>query len=97
MRKDIINIPQKKITSDLEVIQEFLVSIYILRNIKNQNLPLKKFISDFEKKLIKNTLLITNGNLKSTASILGIKHTTLFEKIKRYNIKKIKKSLGNSM
>jgi DNA-binding NtrC family response regulator len=96
MEKKIADINAEKKTVDMASIQEFMVSAFILKNIYDQNIPLKKFISDLEKQLIKNTLLIAYGNQKCAASILGIKQTTLFEKIKKYKIKKIRKSLFNN-
>lgn len=41
----------------------------------------------FEKLKIVNTLLETNGNRFKTAELLGISRTTLWRKIKQYNIK----------
>jgi len=39
-----------------------------------------------EKVLITSTLQRTNGNIKESAGILGIDRSTLYEKIKRYEI-----------
>jgi transcriptional regulator of acetoin/glycerol metabolism len=41
---------------------------------------------EMEKVLITATLERTNGNVKESASILGIDRSTLYEKIKRYEI-----------
>jgi DNA-binding NtrC family response regulator len=43
-------------------------------------------LQDMEKVLIVGTLQRTNGNIKESASILGIDRSTLYEKIKRYEI-----------
>jgi DNA-binding NtrC family response regulator len=51
-----------------------------------QPLCLKEFIEDLEKCIILSTLSKVGGNQKKAARVLGIKYTTLNEKIKRYNI-----------
>ena len=43
-------------------------------------------IVEFEVRLIRNALIQTRGNQRSAASLLGIKHTTLHAKLRRYNI-----------
>jgi len=43
-------------------------------------------IVDFEVRLIRNALIQTRGNQRSAAALLGIKHTTLHAKLRRYNI-----------
>lgn len=47
---------------------------------------LKEFIANIERRLILATLEKTNGDQRKTAEILGLKYTTLHEKIKRYHI-----------
>jgi DNA-binding NtrC family response regulator len=47
---------------------------------------LKEFIDQLERTLIVKTLTRFNGNQKDSARFLGIKYTTLNEKIRRYNI-----------
>lgn len=51
-----------------------------------QPLCLKEFIEDLEKGIILNTLSKVGGNQKKAARALGIKYTTLNEKIRRFNI-----------
>jgi DNA-binding NtrC family response regulator len=48
--------------------------------------PAGMSLQDMEKVLIVGTLQRTNGNIKESASILGIDRSTLYEKIKRYEI-----------
>jgi len=48
--------------------------------------PAGMTLQDMEKVLIVGTLQRTNGNIKESASILGIDRSTLYEKIKRYEI-----------
>ncbi len=47
---------------------------------------LKEFIEDLEKSIILNTLFKVGGNQKKAASVLGIKYTTLNEKVRKYDI-----------
>lgn len=53
---------------------------------KKETLPLKEFIMTLEKCIILRTLSKFNGNQKEAAKFLGIKYTTLNEKIKKYRI-----------
>lgn len=52
------------------------------------NLPAR--VREFEVKLIRAALLKTGGNQRRAASLLGIKVTTLHNKIKTYGISCIK-------
>jgi DNA-binding NtrC family response regulator len=60
-----------------------------------QPLGLKEFIDDLEKCIILSALSKVGGNQKKAARALGIKYTTLNEKIKRYNIRFQKISIGS--
>lgn len=51
-----------------------------------QPIRLKEFIEDLEKCIILNALSKVGGSQKKAAKALGIKYTTLNEKIKRYRI-----------
>jgi DNA-binding NtrC family response regulator len=84
-KQDIIVTKNRKSMADA---QEMLVYSYILLNLSQQKIPLKDFLRNLEEKLIGVVLLVTKGSLKQSAEILGIKKTTLSEKIKRYNIDK---------
>jgi DNA-binding NtrC family response regulator len=53
---------------------------------KGWPVPAGMSIQDMEKLLIAATLLRTGGNIKESASLLGIDRSTLYEKIKRYDI-----------
>lgn len=68
-------------------IQEFMINTFLLINMFEQKTPLKQFLNSFEKRLIKIVLILTEGNQKKAAFILGIKPTTLFEKMKKHRIK----------
>ncbi len=52
-----------------------------------ETMPLKEFIEELERRLIIRTLFRANGNRKRAAILLGIKYTTLHEKLKKYNIR----------
>ena len=51
-----------------------------------ESVSLKEFLEDFEKRLIIGVLSRVNGSRKNAAGLLGIKYTTLHEKLKKYNI-----------
>lgn len=53
---------------------------------RKETLPLKEFIINLEKCIILRALSKFNGNQKEAAKFLGIKYTTLNEKIKKYRI-----------
>jgi len=52
----------------------------------SSDIPLKELIEGIEKNVILRTLYRVNGNQKEAAKNLGVKYTTLNEKIKKYNI-----------
>ncbi len=80
--------------SGLDDLSEVLVREYLQKNITQENIALKHFISDLERKIILFTLGLTNGNQKNASRILGIKETSLCEKIKKYNLRKIRKKVS---
>jgi transcriptional regulator with GAF, ATPase, and Fis domain len=51
-----------------------------------QGIDLHEEVRQFEMHLIRQALEATNGNQTSAANLLGLKLTTLHEKIKRYGI-----------
>lgn len=48
---------------------------------------LKQMIEELERSLILSVLVRVRGNQREAARILGIKHTTLNQKVKRYGIR----------
>jgi len=52
-----------------------------------KRIPLKELMNIMERAILIRTLSQLNGNLKNAAKFLGLKYTTLHEKIKRYNIR----------
>jgi DNA-binding NtrC family response regulator len=57
---------------------------------QNGSLVLSELVRDFEIKLIRTALLKTGGNQRRAASLLGVKNTTLHNKIKMYGIEAVK-------
>ena len=55
--------------------------------VKNKLLNLNDKVREFESKLIKSALVKSAGNQRKAAQILGIKSTTLHQKIKTHGIK----------
>lgn len=59
---------------------------FILSNLKTKGTTLKAFLNAFEERIIVQTLRISNGNQRVAAGLLGTRHTTLNEKVKKYKI-----------
>lgn len=57
---------------------------------ESDSLVLSDMVRDFEIKLIRTALLKTGGNQRRAASLLGVKSTTLHNKIKMYRIDLLK-------
>ena len=86
-------IKNNKDLKNIDDLSEILVREYLMKNITEENTSLKIFIADLEKRIIDFTLSLTNGNQKNASRILGVKETSLCEKIKKYNLKKEKKRI----
>ncbi len=54
--------------------------------VRSWTIPAGATLQEMEKQLIVATLQRTDGNIKESASILGIDRSTLYEKIKKYEI-----------
>jgi DNA-binding NtrC family response regulator len=65
---------------------ETLLNVVFDRFCSTDSLSLKEFMDDLERKLIIRMLFIANGNRRDAAKLLGIKYTTLHEKLKKHNI-----------
>jgi DNA-binding protein Fis len=61
---------------------ELFIEYFCIR----QRVPFKELIGSVEKSILIRTLSQCKGCQKSAAKFLGIKYTTLNEKLKRYNI-----------
>ena len=60
-----------------------------------QRVPLKELMNMVERAILIRTLSQLNGNLKNAAKSLGLKYTTLHEKLKKYNIRFRKEPIKN--
>jgi len=74
------DIPEENKTS-LEM-HRLIVEFYC----REKTLPLKEFIMNLEKRIILRALSKASWNQRIAARFLGIKYTTLNEKIKKYKI-----------
>lgn len=87
-----INVPDEKdVNREMDDSRDKLIRSYILSNCMNRNVPLKRFINEFEKEMISRALRVSGGNQRIAAFILGLKPTTLNEKIKKFDLKREKK------
>jgi transcriptional regulator with GAF, ATPase, and Fis domain len=80
---EIKNSPDKRDEQKKEnLIFQILLTYYCMET----QLNFKEFFDKLERMVIVKTLSIFNGNQKDSAKFLGMKYTTLNEKIKRHNI-----------
>jgi len=63
------------------------LNVFIEQFCMKQRIPLPELINILEKTILIKVLSSFNGNQKDAAKFLGIKYTTLNEKVKKYNIK----------
>ncbi|MBD3414901.1 MAG: hypothetical protein GF421_10780 [Candidatus Aminicenantes bacterium] len=82
---------QKKERSSLSK-QDFLINFLEHFCVKNR-IPFRNLMDHLERTLLVRILSEMNGNQKVTSQVLGIKHSTLNEKIKRHGIQFKKNSL----
>jgi DNA-binding NtrC family response regulator len=64
-----------------------LVLFFVEYFFNSSNVPLNEFMKIMERNIILRALDKANGDQKKAAEILGVKYTTLNEKIKRYHIR----------
>ncbi len=73
-----------------ELAQNLMAEIEALRQAKpldfSRGIDFQEEIRMYESALIRQALRLTRGNQRKAASLLGLRHTTLNSKIKRYNI-----------
>lgn len=84
MSKDDANSENDKLKSNL-MTDTIFVNYH---NLMNQDIDLKDMLRTVEHKLIENALDKSNGVVSHAASKLGLRRTTLIEKMKKYNIAK---------
>jgi len=71
---------------DKEIKENLIFRILLTYYCTETKLSFKKFLDKLERIVIVKTLSIFNGNQKDSAKFLGMKYTTLHEKVKRHNI-----------
>lgn len=64
-----------------------ILKIFIEYFCIRKRVPFKDLMNSVERMIIVRTLSQFDGNQRKAAEFLGLKHTTLNEKIKRYNIR----------
>lgn len=81
---------ESRLSSLRDVALELLNAVESLRSTTHdrgeQKLKLHDEVRKFETELINAALIKTSGNQSQAARLLGVKHTTLNAKIKRYRI-----------
>jgi DNA-binding NtrC family response regulator len=70
----------------LEKARESLVIAYLGVNLHCKSIPLKEFTDDLEKNILLNCLQLTQGSQRNAADLLGLKPTSLFEKMRKHGI-----------
>lgn len=70
----------------VDEVVDALVSSYIATNLNGPRIPLREFMDDFEKRILRACLALTQGHQRNTADILGLKYTALFEKMRKHCI-----------
>jgi transcriptional regulator with GAF, ATPase, and Fis domain len=72
--------------SELHETQVDPINLFVEDFYQRRNISLKDFLARVELRLIVFSLNKANGNQRKAAKILGIKPTTLNEKLRRFNI-----------
>jgi len=75
-----------KIFTDKDRFEQSVFDVFIVSSAQPDKIRFKTFMEKIEKIIIIKTLLMFNGSQKDAAKFLGIKYTTLNEKVKKYNI-----------
>lgn len=68
-------------------LKRYLFWLFVEYFFDSSNIPLKEFMGKIEKNIILITLYKASGDQRQAADILGLKYTTLNEKIKKYQIR----------
>lgn len=77
---------EKELSSEHQL-KRRLVWSFVEYFFNSSHVPLKRFMDIMERNIILRALYKVNGDQKKAAEILGVKYTTLNEKIKRYHIR----------
>ncbi len=83
---------KKKEKKNFSSKQDFLID-FLEHFCVKKGIPFRQLMDQLERTLLVTILSEMNGNQKVTSQILGIKHSTLNEKIKRHGIQFKKNSL----
>ena len=70
-----------------------VLNIFIEQFCIKQKIPLRELMDILEKTILIRVISSFNGSQKDAAKFLGIKYTTLHEKVKKYNIKFLKNAI----
>jgi DNA-binding NtrC family response regulator len=81
----------------LAVTTETLIVAYVITNLNHKKVPLKKFMDHCEKKILLNSLQLTCGSQKNAADLLGLKPTSLFEKMRKHGINNKQNKLSKKL
>jgi DNA-binding NtrC family response regulator len=78
----------------LEKAKDSLIFAYLAANLNFKSIPFKEFTDDLEKNILLACLRLTHGCQRDAASMLNLKPTALFEKMRKHGIngKRIKLS-----
>jgi DNA-binding NtrC family response regulator len=63
-----------------------LLSAYMASLLNSPGIPLKDFLWDLERQIILDSLKMTRGHQRNSAALLGIKPTTLFQKMLKFSL-----------
>jgi transcriptional regulator with GAF, ATPase, and Fis domain len=94
---DVERSPEDYSTNQIQLIEEEdyiknLFSLFLERVCINKSVPLGVLMNTVERSILIRTLAMVDGCQKEAAKLLGLKYTTLNEKVKKYKIR-IKKSV----
>jgi DNA-binding NtrC family response regulator len=84
----------QKVTKSFNEVWNILSELYLIKNMSDTKFPLKQFLLEFEKKIIGGALILAEGNQRKAANFLGLKVTTINEKIKKYQLTKVDVKTG---
>ncbi len=65
---------------------ESLVFAYLAANLNSKSIPLREFMDGFEEKILHACLRLTYFNQKNAATLMHLKPTTLFAKMRKCGI-----------
>jgi len=72
-----------------EIFFDFFIDYFYMQ----ENIDLKAFLNSLERAILVKMLDRFNGNQKDTATFLGVNHTTLNQKVRKYKISFFKRPI----